>query len=316
VTGFILAAGFGTRLKPLTGFIPKALVSACGRPLLRRAIDFFRGNGVDRIVINTHHHADLVAAFLASQNVSCALSHETPSIRGTGGAISFAKEFLSGDDMFCVANVDIVAAIDFAALRDAFVRLRCAAGLVAIRSKSGSVLYNRDTMDYSGAASEAGPAGTQKSRSDDSGDFLGIAFYKREALAAFNDSDFSVLPVWKRLQKEGMQVKILESPPVYWKDLGTPASLAAIHFDTLDGICPLDVPPEFTLNTTGKNLYPNAFTAEQAACLGPYSWMESDAVPVSSRLDHAVVFKNATVPENALLHNVLVTPYGVLTFDR
>lgn len=316
MTGFILAAGFGTRLKPLTGFIPKALVSACGRPLLWRAIDFFRRSGVERVVVNTHHFAEQVAAYLASQNLSCALSHEADRIRGTGGAISFAKDFLSGDDMFCVANVDIVAAIDFAALLDAFIRLRCAVGLAAIPSENGSVLYNRDTMDYAGAASGSARADAQESSGSVSGDFLGIAFYKREALAAFNDNDFSVLPVWKRLQKAGMPVKILESPQVYWKDLGTPAGLAAIHFDTLDGACPLDIPSELIVDTTGKKVYPNTFNAAQAARLGPYSWMESDSVPVSSRMDHAVVFKNAAVPENTTLYNALVTPYGVLNFDR
>jgi ADP-glucose pyrophosphorylase len=156
----------------------------------------------------------------------------------------------------------------------------------------------------------------QKSSRNVSGDFLGIAFYKQEALTAFNNDDFSVLPVWKRLQKAGMPVKILESPPVYWKDLGTPASLAAIHFDTLDGACPLCVPPELSVDTVGKKVYPNTFTVEQSARLGPYSWIESDAVPVSSRTDHTVVFKNAAVPENTMLHNALVTPYGVLSFDR
>ena len=142
MTGFILAAGFGTRLKPLSDFIPKALVPACGRPLLQRWIDFFRCAGIARMGVNAHHHADQVKAFLDAQETPCSLFHEEDRIRGTGGSWYFAREFLAKHPMFCVANVDIFASIYFASLAGAFRRLNCAVGLIAIRGEKGTVRYN------------------------------------------------------------------------------------------------------------------------------------------------------------------------------
>jgi NDP-sugar pyrophosphorylase family protein len=315
VIGFVLAAGFGTRLRPLTDHIPKALVPVCGRPLLGRSIDFFRCHGIERIAVNTHHYPDRIKKFLDSQGLQCTLFHETGRIRGTGGALHFARGFLGTDDVFCVANVDIIAAVDLGALRQAFLKLDCEAGLVGMPSDRGTVWYRKRDREYVGARSE--DAASAQHAGDDTleAEFLGIAFYRKQMLNVLKKADFSVLPVWKRMQKTGMSVKIVETGRVYWNDLGTPGKLAQVHFDVIDGTCGIDIPEDIVLDPAGKRAYPRSWKPEAAATLGPYSWVEADAVPLSSSLSRVVVFRDAAVPDNASLRNAIVTPYGVIPFE-
>jgi mannose-1-phosphate guanylyltransferase len=317
VIGFILAAGFGTRLRPLTDHIPKALVPVCGRPLLGRSIDFFRCHGIERIAVNAHHHPDRIKQFLdaQAQGHQCTLFHEEGRIRGTGGALFFAREFLETDDIFCVANVDIIASVDLRALGKQFVSLDCEAGLVTSPSDNGTVWYHGKSREYIGARSEDAAAAHRDGDSASEAEFLGIAFYKKEMLKVLTQADFSVLPVWKRMQKAGMSVKIVETGPVYWNDLGTPGKLAAVHFDVIDGTCSLDIPPDIMVDAAGKKAYPCSWTPDAAAALGPYSWVEADAVPLSSSLSRVVVFRDAKVPENVELRDAIVTPCGVIPFE-
>ena len=92
----IFAAGLGTRLKPITDTMPKALVSVCGRPLLEQVICRLRDSGYPEIVVNVHHFADMVEEFLSSHDfgVRISVSDERSELLETGGAILHAKPYL------------------------------------------------------------------------------------------------------------------------------------------------------------------------------------------------------------------------------
>jgi len=112
---FILSAGLGTRLKPMTETIPKALVEVNGKPLLQSLIENLKQSGCTDFVVNVHHFADLVIDFLnANQNfgVSIEISDERETLLDTGGAILHAKKFLENEPFFLVHNVDILSDID------------------------------------------------------------------------------------------------------------------------------------------------------------------------------------------------------------
>jgi NDP-sugar pyrophosphorylase family protein len=314
VIGFILAAGFGTRLKPLTDHVPKALVPVCGEPMLKRAYDFFIAGGVTKIAVNSHHHPEQIRDFVTTRNLACTIFHEEGKIRGTGGALYFAKEFLANDEYFCVANVDIITSFDMKALFDAFVKLRCCAGLVSAVSKRGTVWYDADTKEYIGARSEQAKFSGGCRGEPAGAEFTGIAFYKREFLDLLSDTDFSILPVWKRCQEQGMPVKIIEVEQTYWIDLGTPANLAAIHFDMLDGKCKMPVPENLLVDRKAKKAYPRSFDASTVKKLGTYSWIDAPSIPDSSRISRSVVFDDAVIPENTTIKNSLITKYGVISF--
>lgn len=111
----IFAAGLGTRLRPLTNDRPKALVVFKGKPLLEHTIDRLRTVGVDHVIVNVHHYADMVIDFLTSKDfgVKISISDERDELLDTGGGLRKAAELL-GNEPFFIHNVDILSDIDLA----------------------------------------------------------------------------------------------------------------------------------------------------------------------------------------------------------
>lgn len=107
--GMILAAGFGTRLKPLTDNLPKALIEYKSHPMLNYQIERFKDAGISEIVINIHHHPEKIINYLNENDfgIDILLSIESGEILGTGGGILNAAKHFSEDDYFAVINVDI-----------------------------------------------------------------------------------------------------------------------------------------------------------------------------------------------------------------
>lgn len=112
--GFILAAGLGTRLRPLTDDRPKALVEIDGVTLLERTIRRLEAAGIRHIVINVHHFADKVIDFVQSRQWQATLdiSDERALLLDTGGGLKHATRLFSGEDNVLVHNVDILSDID------------------------------------------------------------------------------------------------------------------------------------------------------------------------------------------------------------
>jgi NDP-sugar pyrophosphorylase family protein len=105
----VLAAGFGSRLRPLTDRVPKALIEVAGKPLIAYPLAVLREAGVREVLINLHHLGDQIRAALgdgSSYGMSIRYSEEHP-ILDTGGAIKKAEPFLAGDT-FVVINADTV----------------------------------------------------------------------------------------------------------------------------------------------------------------------------------------------------------------
>lgn len=110
----IFAAGLGTRLKPITDTLPKALVPVAGKPLLYRAVSKLKAAGITDFVINVHHFPDLIMGYTQEQDdfgVNVRFSDERDFLRETGGGIKFARHLLEGGS-FLVHNVDILSDLD------------------------------------------------------------------------------------------------------------------------------------------------------------------------------------------------------------
>ncbi len=113
---FVLAAGLGTRMRPLTTALPKPLLPFWGRPLLFILLDRLQRWGVREVLINLHHQPDVIRAAVAAERfrrLDIAYSHE-PVILGTGGALVRARGFL--DQPFWMVNADIAFDLDPAPL--------------------------------------------------------------------------------------------------------------------------------------------------------------------------------------------------------
>ena len=115
----ILAAGFGTRLKPLTDTIPKALVEYKGKPLIVRLIEKLQSAGISEIVINAHHFSDKMRDFFSENDFGVKITVITEKeILGTGGGILNAAGFLRDEDFFTVINVDVESDIDLSKMTE------------------------------------------------------------------------------------------------------------------------------------------------------------------------------------------------------
>ncbi|MDR0306304.1 MAG: NTP transferase domain-containing protein [Chitinispirillales bacterium] len=236
--GFILAAGFGTRLKPLTDRLPKALVPVCGEPLLAHNLRRLQKSGVFSVFgVNSHYLHDQMERFQQNSAVPFKLFYESEKIRGTGGALDFAREFLAGDDAFLVANVDILHKFDIAELAGRFMKEKRICSLVSIpATDGGTILYDSVSGDFLGVGSQ-GDTCPQACEAR----FTGVTFYRREFLDFVNKDDFSIIPVWQRAAQSKHVPGILapEKSASWWMDIGTHEALAKIQSDVNDGVVDL-----------------------------------------------------------------------------
>ncbi len=110
----VFAAGLGTRLKPLTESIPKALIPVGGEPLLYHVVSKLKSAGIDEVVINAHHFADKIIEYVRANDdfgIKVYISDERDLLRETGGGIRHARGFLEGGP-FLAHNVDILSDLD------------------------------------------------------------------------------------------------------------------------------------------------------------------------------------------------------------
>ena len=117
---FLLAAGMGTRLRPITDTIPKCLVEISGRALLDIWLDALAKAGVDEALVNTHHLAAQVEAHVAPRSTSpiVRISRE-PALLGSAGTLRANRDFVAREDMFLVINADNLTDFDLGVLIDA-----------------------------------------------------------------------------------------------------------------------------------------------------------------------------------------------------
>jgi NDP-sugar pyrophosphorylase family protein len=147
MNAFIFAAGLGTRLKPLTDTMPKALVPVAGKPLLAHVIEKLKAVGCKKIVINIHHFGEMIIDYVKENNsfgIDIVFSDEREMLLETGGAIKHAVDLL-GDEPFLIHNVDIMSNVDLRALWSEHINSGSAATLlVSKRNSSRALLFNED----------------------------------------------------------------------------------------------------------------------------------------------------------------------------
>ena len=110
---FLLAAGNGTRLRPLTDGVPKCLLPIQGVPLLEIWLNNCRATGITDILVNTHAHADAIRQFAAEQNTGVRMRIvEEPELLGSAGTLAENREFVGGEESFFVLYADVLTNVD------------------------------------------------------------------------------------------------------------------------------------------------------------------------------------------------------------
>jgi len=220
VCGFILAAGLGTRLRPLFPDIPKPLVPLAGRPAIARAIDFLESAGVTRIIVNAHYQRDRIKAELPPlfpPGVELTVSEEE-TLLGTGGGILKAREYFSSFDWLVVTNADILT--DFRPSRT----------LEKVEKEGADVCL---VLSSSGPRSEWGKVGLLPSgklwfpgQEEERvkirpGIFIGVHFVRPSVLQSFElKGPVSIVDLYRQLIREGKNLRGTFTKK-FWVDLGT-----------------------------------------------------------------------------------------------
>ena len=141
----IFAAGLGTRLRPLTDTMPKALVPVGGKPLLVHVIERLQAAGYERLVVNVHHFADQIEQYLrAHQNfgLDIAISDEREQLLDTGGGLKKAAPLFDPDEPILIHNVDILDNVDYEWLRRQHLDEEDAVLLVSRRQTKRYLLFD------------------------------------------------------------------------------------------------------------------------------------------------------------------------------
>ena len=142
----LFAAGKGTRLRPITDRLPKALVPVAGKPLLTIIIERLRNAGVEEIVINIHHFGEQILDYLSNNDfgVNISVSDERESLLDTGGGLKKAVPlFSSSDEPILLHNVDILSNADIASLYEKSSK-QAATLLVSSRKTSRYLLFDEN----------------------------------------------------------------------------------------------------------------------------------------------------------------------------
>ena len=153
MTAMIFAAGLGTRLKPLTDTMPKALVPVHGQPLLAYQIDKLKRAGINDIIVNVHHFPDMIIDYLReNDNFGCNIhiSDEREQLLDTGGGLLKAWSTFAPNEPLLAINVDIVSDINFQDVINQSQILNPKSKISNIKSKILALLIvkSRETQRY------------------------------------------------------------------------------------------------------------------------------------------------------------------------
>ena len=145
----VFAAGLGTRLRPLTDSMPKALVPVCGKPLLFHVLQKLKSAGYTDVVVNVHHFPEQIREYLSSGDfgLSIKISDESEELLETGGGIAHARSLLEGaDGPFLVHNVDIISNLDIPWFRSEMCSGALSTLLVSERETQRYLLFRPEDM--------------------------------------------------------------------------------------------------------------------------------------------------------------------------
>ena len=241
----VLAAGLGTRLRPLTDDRPKALVEVAGRTMLEIALERLRSVGVNEVVVNAHHHAQQLIDYLSAHRnfgMEIEISREE-ELLDTGGGLKKAAHFFlrSGDnEPFLVHNVDVLSSIDLRAI----VQEHSGSGALATlavqqRKTSRYLLFDNEGLlcgrraGIDGAIEWARPVAEPEPLA-----FCGIHVLSPRIFARMEeDGAFSIVPAYLRLAALGERITAFRADAFYWRDLGRPESVQQAALDLAAGLC-------------------------------------------------------------------------------
>jgi mannose-1-phosphate guanylyltransferase len=240
----VLAAGLGTRLRPLTNDRPKALVEIGGRTLLEITLTRLASFGVREVIINVHHFADLVIEYLKTNN-NFGLQVESSReelLLDTGGGLKKASWFFLQDparldEPFLLHNVDVVSTIDFQRLVNFHNENRALATLAVQERESSRYLLFDDKGELCGRriGRDQEPELVRSTPNPQAFAFSGIHIISPRLLTNMTEEGvFSIIATYLRLAGQGEKILAFRADEYSWRDLGKLDDLRQTEQDLAD----------------------------------------------------------------------------------
>jgi MurNAc alpha-1-phosphate uridylyltransferase len=219
----VLAAGLGTRMRPLTDAMPKALVPVAGKPLIDHVLDRLRDAGVERAVVNVHHFADQMEAHLARRrDLEVLISDERSGLLDSGGGIRHAADKLGREPIF-LANIDSLwlerrtPALE--TLKTAW-RPEAMDLLLLLVPRGQGIGFEGPLgffMDEAGRLTHSADPDVMSPYAN-----IGFGIMKPQVLDHEPEGRFGIHPTWRRLQDQGRLFGAVMD--AYWMHVGDPAA--------------------------------------------------------------------------------------------
>jgi mannose-1-phosphate guanylyltransferase len=295
----ILAAGLGTRLRPLTNLVPKPLMPVLNRPLLGLLLAQLAAAGFTRVAVNTHHLAARVQEFLEGEGppgLDLRVSHE-PELLGTGGGLKQLGEVL-GDGPFLAVNSDILTDLE---LKAVFREHR--QGAITTLVLHDCAPYNQVRVAGGRVVSIGGPAeapgGTPLA-------YTGVQVVSPAMLDYLPPAGqpYDLVAAWREALAAGARLDALVVSGRFWQDLGDPAAYLALHRRLLAGASPELA--RFIPGLADPLVGPGARVAAGVRFLGGVCLGAGVSVGAGASLKNTVVWPGAAIAPKVNLEDCIV----------
>lgn len=308
----ILAAGFGTRLFPLTQETPKALVPIVDRPVLDIILNKMKKSGINEAGINLHYLSDKVKKYIENNtplNMSFCLKEE-PVILDTGAGLANFSSFINEQEDFIVYNCDIITDLDLNTLMDFHRREKATVTMVLVNNqKRNTVLADNhhNVLDINGQIGVPFSPCSKKYHG------AGIFVYNKKIFDILPppEKPYSIIPeLIKLIKADKEQVKSFIIPSeIYWRDMGSITSYLQIHKDIL-----LENKLTSIMETGGKRLW----TAPDSIISPSFKWEgfltagSKSVIEDNCYLKNCIVWDNAVAAQGSVFENKVIHPKGVI----
>ena len=224
----ILAAGFGSRLKPFTENHPKALLPINGKTLLQRNVEYLHSFGINNIIVNVHHFAEqIITAIKESNGWGCnvVVSDETTEVLETGGGLKKAAHFFKNTiEPFVLMNADILTDLDITAMKIHFDTNNVLATLAVTERQTSRYLLFDENNILCGWLNEK--TGEQKGNTGVKKAFSGIHIISPKIFELIKEEGkFSMIDIYLRLAAEGYRINCYDHSNGKLLDVGKPESV-------------------------------------------------------------------------------------------
>ncbi|MEC4675418.1 MAG: phosphotransferase [Nitrospirota bacterium] len=291
INAFILAAGSGERLRPITNYIPKSLLPVLGKPILERVLEKVFCVPLNRVGINIHHKWEMIRDWVDGSPYAgkVRLFHEARAL-DTGGALKNAEQLLR-KSVFLVHNSDIFSDISLEIL----IERHLSSGDLATLAVHNHQKFNNMLIDDRGRLKSIRPTDLPDHETSSLSAFTGIAVYSPEFLDFVPEGISSVVHAWQRALSAGYTIGTVDFTGRQWNDIGTPGAYSDAVFGALE--------------RDGETLYIHPSADCGKAEIEGYAVLERDCeIQGEAYLNNCIILPGSGIAEGEYLENIIVGP--------